>query len=73
MAATGALALVAVIANPGGGVLTRSPWLAQTRRVGGTDANSGAPGTMLIVASPNSRCGAGATSPPSACVINCMP
>ena len=30
-------------------------------------------GAMLTVARPNSRWGAGATSPPSACVISCMP
>ena len=36
MAATGAFALVAVTAKPGGGAATKSPWLAQTRSSLGT-------------------------------------
>ena len=73
MAATGALALVAVMRKPGGAVLTKSPWLAHTRSVSGIESSRGAPGSTRTVANPNSRCAAGATSPPSAWVISCMP
>ncbi len=40
---------------------------------GTSTANSGALGSMLIVASPNSRCGAGATCAAEQSVISCMP
>ena len=75
IAATGALALVAITAKPGGAGATRSPWLAQTRKLAGQRLNSGARPASLTCTSawPNSRCGAGATSPPSASVISCMP
>ena len=87
IAATGALALVATTANPAGAAATKSPWLAQTRISAGTSANSAAgrqprrptdpacpaPVAIVTVAWPNSRCGAGATRPPSACAISCMP
>ena len=73
IAATGALALVAVTAKPAGAAATKSPWLAQTRSSSGTVANSGAFGVMRMLARPNSRCGAGATSPPSVAVISCIP
>ena len=76
IAATGAFALVATTEKPAGAAATKSPWLAQTRISGGTSANSAAalpcPVTRTT-AWPNSRCGAGATRPPSECAINCMP
>ena len=83
MAATGAFALVAVTENPGGGAATKSPWLAQTRISEGTSAKSAAasaadpadplPPPTVTSAWPNSRCGAGATEPPSEAAISCMP
>jgi len=73
MAATGAFALVAETAKPGGAAATKSPWLAQTRISGGTWSNS-APGSVTVTSAwPNSRCCAGLTVPPSAEAISCMP
>jgi len=51
---TGAFVVVAVTANPAGAAVTKSPWLAQTRSSDGIAANNGAPGSILIVARPNS-------------------
>jgi hypothetical protein len=75
MAATGAFALVAITAKPGGAEATRSPWLAHTRSSSGMAVKIGAVVLSLTRTSawPYSRCGAGATSPPSAAVISCMP
>ena len=72
IAATGAFALVAVTENPAAPLFTKSPWLAHTRR-SAERSKQRRVGAISIVARPNSRCGAGATSPPSACVISCMP
>ena len=70
----GALALVAITAKPGGAEATR-PWLAHTRSSSGMAVKIGAVVLSLTRTSawPHSRCGAGATSPPSAAVISCMP
>ena len=73
IAATGAFALVAVTVNPEGARFTKSPWLAQTLSSGPTEARIGACSSMRINAWPYSRCGAGATSPPSASVMSCIP
>ncbi len=74
IAATGALALVAITSKPGGArfdevaVAGPDPQIARQRL-----EQRRCPRSTPIVASPNSRCGAGATSPPSAWVISCMP
>ena len=82
IAATGALALVATTAKPAGAAATKSPWLAQTRISGGHVGKQRAArrrrrrtelDAVRTVAWPNSRCGAGATRPPSVCAISCMP
>ena len=73
MAATGAFALVATTRKPSGMRTIRSPWLAHTPTSLGSAPNRGLSGSTLTVAWPNSRWGAGSTSPPSMSVINCIP
>ena len=73
MAATGAFALVAATLKPSGTRPMRSPWLAHTPISSGSPSKRGLSGSVRTVAWPNSRSGAGSTSPPSRSVINCMP
>ena len=73
MAATGAFALVAATLKPSGTRPMRSPWLAQTPISLGSPSKRGLPGSARTVACPNSRSGAGSTSPPRMSAINCMP
>ena len=73
MTATGAFGLVPRTANPGGGAVTRSPWLAHTCSVSGRPRSRRLSPRVVTVAWPYSRSGAADTTPPSAAAMDCMP